>query len=85
MCSLVLRRCVLRLSDTPVELTAFVQDPCFEVRFAFVDQLTARIRSSTIKSARFTRFNMIFFLVAHDPETEIIEKARPADCLRQSR
>ncbi|KAL8280687.1 hypothetical protein RQP46_007010 [Phenoliferia psychrophenolica] len=53
-------------------LARVAQDPCYEVRSAFVSKLTSIMRGGSLKSPR---FNMIFFMVAHDPEADVIETA----------
>ncbi|KAK4057405.1 Sister chromatid cohesion protein pds5 [Microbotryomycetes sp. JL221] len=44
------------------------QDECFEVRIGFINRLLSLLRTNKIV---LPRYNMVLFLVAHDPEEEI--------------
>jgi sister-chromatid-cohesion protein PDS5 len=55
----------------PPSLTLLVprfQDECFEVRSGFIHKLLAYLRTNRITAPR---YNMVLFLVAHDPEDEL--------------
>ncbi|KAK4699468.1 sister chromatid cohesion protein PDS5, partial [Phenoliferia sp. Uapishka_3] len=64
-------------------LARVAQDTCYEVRSAFVNKLGTLMRNRIVKSPR---FNMVFFMVAHDPELDVIQaaesfiKSRMAGC-----
>lgn len=49
------------------------QDACFEVRSQFIRRLLAYLRTSRLRG---DRFNIVLFLVAHDPEIEVIAEVR---------
>ncbi|EGF98446.1 uncharacterized protein MELLADRAFT_69311 [Melampsora larici-populina 98AG31] len=75
--------CILKLAtckafsseiDTQFDLLAWVAaDPSGEVREGFVAKLAKYLHTRRLTDPR---FNVILFLVAHDPESDIIELAR---------
>lgn len=75
--------CILKLAackafsseiDKEFDLLAWVAaDPSGEVREGFVTKLAKYLHTHRLTDPR---FNIIFFLVAHDPEPDIIELAR---------
>ncbi|KAH8918667.1 ARM repeat-containing protein [Atractiella rhizophila] len=56
-----------------ISLCMVAQDSCFELRFAFIQKLAKYFSRRRITKPH---YNIILFLVAHDPEEEIIQLAR---------
>lgn len=60
-------------------LSLRIQDACFEVRSGFISRLMKYLREDRIATP--ARYNMIFFLVAHDPDDELRTEVRDARLL----
>ncbi|GAA6010454.1 hypothetical protein JCM10207_001312 [Rhodosporidiobolus poonsookiae] len=54
-------------------LSRVIQDPTFEVREQFVKRLVFYLRTGRLHALVVPRFNMLLFLVAHEPEPELKE------------
>ncbi|KAH8102266.1 armadillo-type protein [Cristinia sonorae] len=55
-----------------VQLALTIQDPCYQVRGAFLDKVISQCSSSRLHP----KFNIVPFLTVHDPDSEIISKAK---------
>lgn len=56
------------ISRNFVLLAITIQDPCYQVRMAFVNKLITRLRALKLPAA----YNVIPFLSIHDPEADVI-------------